>query len=93
MKDDKIGVALEYAGDIPRILAVAKGILFESLIKIAKEHNITIYQDSNLAQVLAQFPIGSEIPEELFKAVSDVLAYCYRMNDTFKSKIDNMGMI
>ncbi len=93
MKDEKIGVALEYSGDIPKILAVARGILFERLMQIAREHNITIYRDSDLAQVLSQLPAGSEIPETLFRAVSEVLAYCYRINSEFKAKLDGMGIV
>ncbi|HNW30003.1 MAG TPA: hypothetical protein PKN50_16105 [Spirochaetota bacterium] len=54
---------------------------------------MTIYRDSDLAQVLAQLPVGSEIPETLFRAVSEVLAYCYRINADFKSKLDSMGIV
>jgi flagellar biosynthesis protein len=93
MKDEKTGVALEYSGDIPKILAVARGLLFDTLIQIAREHNITIYSDEDLVQVLAQLPVGTEIPEGLFKAVSEVLAYCYRINAGFKAKMDSMGII
>lgn len=93
MKEDRTGVALEYSGDVPKILAVARGMLFERLIRIAREHNITIYQDPDLAQVLAQLPVGSEIPEALFRAVSEVLAYCYRINSDFKAKLDSMGIV
>jgi len=93
MKDERIGVALEYSGDIPKILTVVKGILFDRLIQIAQEHNITIYRDSDLVQVLSQLPVGSEIPETLFKAVSEVLAYCYRINSEFKAKLDGMEIV
>jgi Uncharacterized homolog of the cytoplasmic domain of flagellar protein FhlB len=93
MKEEKIGVALEYSGEIPKILATARGILFDRLIQIAREHNITIYKDSDLAGVLSQLPVGIEIPETLFKAVSEVLAYCYRINSDFKTKMDNMGIL
>jgi flagellar biosynthesis protein len=93
MKDDRTGVALEYSGDVPKILAVARGILFERLMQIAREHNITVYHDSDLARMLAQLPVGSEIPETLFKAVSEVLAYCYRINSEFKAKLDGMGIM
>jgi type III secretion system FlhB-like substrate exporter len=43
--------------------------------------------------VLSQVPVGIEIPETLFKAVSEVLAYCYRINSDFKKKLDNMGIL
>jgi flagellar biosynthesis protein len=93
MKEEKVGVALEYSGEIPKILATARGALFDRLIQIAREHNITIYKDSDLAGVLSQLPVGIEIPETLFKAVSEVLAYCYRINSDFKKKLDNMGIL
>ena len=93
MKEEKVGVALEYSGEIPKILATARGLLFDRLIQIAREHNITIYKDSDLAGVLSQLPVGIEIPETLFKAVSEVLAYCYRINSDFKTKLDNMGIL
>ena len=93
MKEEKVGVALEYSGEIPKILATARGALFDRLIQIAREHNITIYKDSDLAVVLSQLPVGFEIPETLFKAVSEVLAYCYRINSDFKKKLDNMGIL
>jgi flagellar biosynthesis protein len=93
MKEEKVGVALEYSGEIPKILATARGLLFDRMIQIAREHNITIYKDSDLAGVLSQLPVGIEIPETLFKAVSEVLAYCYRINSDFKAKLDNMGIL
>jgi flagellar biosynthesis protein len=93
MKDENIGVALEYSGDIPRILATARGLLFDRLIQIAREHNITIYKDADLAQVLSQLPIGSQIPDDLYKAVAEVLAYCYRTNSEFKAKMENRGIL
>ncbi len=93
MKDDRLGVALEYSGDLPKILAIARGILFERLMQIAKEHHITIYNDSDLAQMLSSMPVGREIPEFLFKAVAEVLAYCYTINEKFKSKMDSMGIL
>jgi flagellar biosynthesis protein len=93
MKNEKIGVALEYSGAVPTILAVARGVLFEHLIRIAHDHKITIYENPDLAQVLAQVPVGTEIPEVLFRAVSEVLAFCYRVNADFKVKLDGMGIL
>lgn len=93
MMDDKVGVALEYSGDLPKVLAIARGILFERLIQIAKEHKITIYEDPDLAFMLSKLPVGSDIPDFLFKAVSNVLAYCYKINDEFKTKMDSMGIL
>jgi flagellar biosynthesis protein len=88
-KDDK-AVALGYSGkDVPKILAIARGRLVKKLLEIAEDNNITIYRDSDLAEVLSTLDIGSEIPEDLFHAVAAVLAYCYRVNLKFKEKIES----
>jgi len=88
MYNRKKAVALEYSDDIPRIIAIAKGILFDKLIEIAEKNKITIYFDPDLTEVLSALKIGAEIPENLYRAVTQVLAYCYRMNEEFRSKID-----
>jgi len=92
MEREKKGVALAYGGDIPTIIASAKGVLLEKLLEIAKKNNITVYHDPDLAEVLYQLPTGTPIPEELFAAVSEVLAYCYRINADFKSKLIGLGL-
>ena len=93
MIKEKKGIAIEYNSDLPQIIAIARGILFDKLIEIALENNITIYEDPDLAEVLSQLDVGSEIPEDLFTAISEVLAYCYKINSTFKNKIDSMEIL
>jgi len=82
------GIALEYTGGLPRIIAVAQGRLLKKLLEIAEKNRIPIYKDEDLAGILSHLPVGSEIPEDLFRAVAEVLAYCYRVNKRFKDKMD-----
>ncbi len=84
-------VALEYDGDIPRVLAKARGLLCGRILEIAREKNIPIYRDGDLAETLALIDMGSPIPETLFTAVARVLAHCYQVNRKFKKKIDRLG--
>jgi flagellar biosynthesis protein len=85
--NEKKGAALEYSGDAPRVIAKARGILLEKIIKIAVKHNITVYRDADLAEILFKLDLGKEIPADLYRAVSEVLAFCYRVNSDFKRKI------
>ena len=49
--------------------------------KIARENHVHIVQNPPLARSLyAQVEVEREIPEELFAAVAEVLAYVYKMN-------------
>lgn len=81
-------VAIGYRKDAPVIIAKAKGDLVKKMLKIAEQESITVYEDKDLAEVLYLLDTGDRIPEELFKAVAAVLAYCYRVNDNFRNKIN-----
>ena len=51
---EDIAVALEYLTEakLPKIIAKGKGRLAKTILDKAKEHNIPIYQDTDLATVL-----------------------------------------
>ena len=83
----KKGIALIYEGDIPQILAKAEGVLLKKMLEIAGKYNILVIQDAETVEILNELPIGSEIPEELFIAVSKILAYCYNINSDFRKKM------
>ncbi|HQO39479.1 MAG TPA: EscU/YscU/HrcU family type III secretion system export apparatus switch protein [Spirochaetota bacterium] len=86
-------VAIEYRRDAPKIIAKAGGELVKKMLKIAAQKNITIYRDADLTEVLYRLKTGDDIPEQLFGAVAAVMAYCYRVNDSFKNKINAAGLI
>ncbi len=90
MEQEKKAAAIEYGGkdSIPGIVAAGKGKLAEKLLEIAREHHVTIYEDNDLAQVLSQMQPGTEIPQDLFAAMAEVLAYCYRVNESFRQKVN-----
>ena len=90
MKKNQKGTAIKYNREIPQIIANAKGKLLEKLLEIAKYNNITIYRDPDLAEVLSKLEVGTNIPEDLFFAISEVFAYCYRVNNDFKNKLKDL---
>lgn len=79
-------VAIAYeAGKTQVPVVVAKGADYLALKmrEVAKEHNVVIMENKPLARTLyASVEIGQEIPEELFKAVAEVLAYVYKVRGT-----------
>jgi flagellar biosynthesis protein len=82
------GIALKYDGEIPRVLSVAKGNLLAKMLEIAEKNAIPVYKDRNLAELLSRLPVGSSIPEDLFKAVAEIFAFCYGNNESFRNQID-----
>jgi flagellar biosynthesis protein len=84
---NKIAVALEYSKDAPVIISSARGYLAEKLLDIAKSHGISIYKDNDMAEVLSQLDTGTAIPENLFTAMAEILAFCYKANSRFREKL------
>lgn len=71
-------VALEWDRQhAPRITASGAGLTAEEILRIAEEHDIPLHQDAALTEALAQVPLGEEIPEELYVAVAEVLAFVF----------------
>lgn len=86
MAEEKIkkAVALKYDSDsanAPVIVASGQGEIAQRIIEIAREAGLHITSDPTLSELLAKVPVGHEIPEELYQAVAEVLAYVYRLNN------------
>jgi flagellar biosynthesis protein len=62
------------------VVARGYGLTAERIIEIARENNIQIHEDPDLAAVLAKLDINTQVPEELYVAVAEVLAFVYRLN-------------
>ena len=65
----------------PRLTAKGQGIVAENIIALAKKHAIPIHQDPALIELLSRLDLDSQIPQELYHAVAEILAFIYRMND------------
>jgi len=74
-------VALSYDGHrAPRVTAKGRGALAEQILALAEVHAIPLEQDPELAALLAQIPLGEEIPEALYRAVAEVIAFAYLLS-------------
>ena len=65
----------------PRLVAKGSGLIADKIIEIAKQHNIPMVKDENLVQVLEALDLDTEIPPELYRAIAEVLAFIYRLNN------------
>jgi flagellar biosynthetic protein FlhB len=78
-----LAIALSYvAGEMtaPKVIAKGAGYIAEKIKGIAAEYNIPLVEDKPLAQVLYKtLEIGEMIPPHLYQAVSEILAYVYRL--------------
>ena len=73
-----IAVALKYDGkNAPKVTAKGEGLSAEQILEIAERHGIPLQTEPELARILAQVPLGEEIPNELYVAVAEVIAFAY----------------
>ncbi len=89
-KKPKIAASIKYDGktDVaPRVTAKGRGYIAEKIIEIAKKNNIPIKEDPALVQILSQLDIDEHIPPELYKAVAEILAFVYSLNERYRQKI------
>ena len=76
-----LAIALQYDGEnAPRITASGGGEMAERILALAKEHDVPLHEDPQLAALLAQIPLGEEIPEALYRAVAEVIAFAYLLS-------------
>ena len=71
-------IALYYDGhDAPHITAKGEGELARQIIALAEEHGVPLHADDALARLLLKVPLGDEVPETLYVAVAEVLAFTF----------------
>ena len=87
-KDIKKAVALGYDIDVdsaPKIIAKGKGQLASNIIKIAQDNDVPIKKDEDLIELLSAIDIDKEIPDSMYKAVSEIFSFIYDLT-TLKRK-------
>jgi flagellar biosynthetic protein FlhB len=79
-----IAVALRYdmtKMSAPRVIAKGARLLAERIKQIAAENRVPVVEKKTLAQLLYKsVEVGQEIPENLYQAVAEVLAYVYQID-------------
>ena len=74
--------ALFYDGEnAPIISARGTGQLAEEIIALAQQHNIPLYENAELVELLSTLDIGDEIPRALFITIAEIIAFAYVLQD------------
>jgi flagellar biosynthesis protein len=79
----KAAIALRYDIDrdkAPLVLASGRGAVADEILRIAEENRIPLYEDPELAKLLAKLELDTEIPPELYTLVAEVLFFVYKLD-------------
>lgn len=73
-----LAVALHYdESNAPRVSAKGSGDIAQRILDIAKQHNVPLQENPELVRVLAKIELGEQIPQALYLAVAEVIAFAY----------------
>lgn len=79
-------IALQYEQGMTAPVVIAKGqdLVALRIKEIARESRVPIVENKPLARALfATVEVGGSVPQELYKAVAEVLAYVYRLKRNY----------
>lgn len=86
----RVAVALGFeppVDEAPRLLASGSGRLAEEILRVAQSHQKPVFENPQLAEILNQMPVGSRIPENLYRAVAAIFAHILQLDqDSGESK-------
>jgi flagellar biosynthesis protein len=85
MSDQKTGnqaAALEYKGQkTPIVSALGSDEVADAIVELAKKHDVPIYQDEDLVNILTRLNTGQDIPPALYEWVAGILAFSFFLRD------------
>ncbi len=90
-KGIKHAAALQYSPETdaaPRVVATGKGIVAEKMIEKAKESDIPVYQNTDLAKTLSALGIGDQIPPEVYDVVAEILIFIGSVDKSYGQDLD-----
>ncbi|CAD7848312.1 MAG: hypothetical protein [Olavius algarvensis Delta 4 endosymbiont] len=87
MEEQKKAAVISYdpAKDrAPQLVAAGRGLIAEKILEVARAFNVPVREDRNLVHLLEALEINSDIPEELYRVVAEVLVYVYKLDNAFE---------
>ena len=88
MKKIKKATAIKYEQgyDVPIVTAAGMGYIADKILEKAKENKVAIVENEELANLLSNVDVGSEIPIELYDAIAKVIAYVMDLDALMKKR-------
>lgn len=69
---------LQYKGKkTPIVSAIGENEQAKEILELAKKHNVPVYEDEDLVNLLTKIDIGDAVPAELFEWVASAIAFAF----------------
>lgn len=80
----KKAAALKYQQETqvaPELIAKGKGEVAQKILALAKEHDISIFENKALVDSLLNLDIHEEIPPRLYQAVAELFSWLMKVEN------------
>ena len=74
---EAVALAYQEGAAAPRVVAKGRGSLAETIIERAREAGVYVHESPELVSLLMQVDLDRHIPPELYRAVAEILAFIY----------------
>jgi flagellar biosynthesis protein len=64
----------------PKVVATGAGLVADRILAAAREAGVPVRHDPALAEALGALELGADVPEAMWKAVAETLAWAYRLD-------------
>lgn len=78
MNKKAIALNYDYQG-APRVVAKGAGLVADKIMQVAEENGIVLHKSPELVEVLSHLELGDEIPETLYLAVAEIIAFAHSL--------------
>lgn len=65
----------------PRVVAKGYGLVADQIIARAREHGVFMHESKEMVALLMQVDLDRDIPAALYRAVAELLAWLYRLEE------------
>ena len=70
-----------YEDNAPKVIAKGKGEVAKKIIEKAKEFDVPLFQNEELANMLLNIEVGEEVPPKIYEAVVEVFIWLYKLEE------------
>ncbi|TBU81949.1 flagellar biosynthesis protein FlhB [Pseudomonas daroniae] len=91
-KTPRQAIALTYDGqNAPNLSAKGDDELAETILAIARAHDVPIYENAELVRLLARLELGEAIPEQLYRCIAEIIAFAWYLKGKYPPGFDPRG--
>ncbi len=70
----------EHGEHAPTVAATGRGLVADRIVAAAKEAGVPVRSDPALAEALGALELDADVPEAMWRAVAETLAWAYQVD-------------